>query len=73
MTKVYGKLYEPQLPPERQVLQERQSLLESIKGTDSFWRAGEQYYVTCHCGKHVVTSDVFEADKFAMTHWIGCR
>lgn len=74
MSKTDGrKLYDPQLAPERRIKDEYTALLESIKGTNSMWRAGEQHFVTCRCGEYVVTSDVFEADRFAVRHWVACK
>lgn len=73
MVKTHGKLYEPQIPPEREILKEHRALLDAMQGTNRMMRMGEQYYVTCRCRKHVVTSDVREADKFALSHWVGCR
>lgn len=74
MSKTDGrKLYDPQLDPERKIRTDYTELLESIKGTDSMWRAGEQHFVTCRCGGHIVTSDTFEADRFALRHWTACK
>lgn len=67
------KLYDPQLPPEREIIREKLAILEAMKGADHYVRSGEQCFCTCHCGAYIVTSDLGEADRFCVRHWTACK
>jgi hypothetical protein len=49
--------YNPQLTPEKKVLDEKHKLLKYMKGTKGCTRMGEQYILTCTCQAYQVTSD----------------
>jgi hypothetical protein len=72
VTKPSGKLYEPQLIPERKVLADKEAMLGEQRGTDLVRRVGEQYLMTCHCGAVVVTSDEREVSRFRADHAHPC-
>lgn len=59
---------DPQLDPERKVIAEKQAFVESVRGTNSWTRWGEQYIYSCECSGLVVTSDWELAHVFATRH-----
>jgi hypothetical protein len=60
------KLYDPLIPPERQVVAEKEAL--AARKVTAVTRAGEQFICTCMAGHFVVTSDAGEAEVFANKH-----
>lgn len=60
--------YEPLIPPERVMRDEKAKLIDALRGTDGCVRKGEEYIATCNCGELIVTSDWPLADKFMEKH-----
>lgn len=50
-------LYDPQLIPERKVLEAKQQLIEENRGTNALYRSGEEYFAFCECEAVLVTSN----------------
>lgn len=72
MPKTTGRSpYDPQITPERSILKAKEDMLRSMIGTTRAIRYGEQYLTSCRCGSYIVTSNVYETDKFQDYH-DGC-
>jgi hypothetical protein len=67
------KLYDPQLTPEREVMKEKNKLLNEMKQVVRLTctRSGEQYFLGCKCRAYQVTNDPRIAHQFMIDH-ISC-
>ena len=62
-------LYDPQIPPEREVRSRMLATLEAQRGTSAITRGpSEQYIATCRCGAVDVTSDTSLPSRFGREH-----
>jgi len=70
MTKQTGKLYDPQIPPERVVLALFEAELKNRKGIKKTTRGpGEYYLATCTCNQYVIDSEWNKIAEFENAHF----
>lgn len=66
-------LYDPIIPPEREVVRELEERVAAARGTRSSTRGpGEQFILSCTCRALEVTSDTAREAAFAAEHAL-CR
>jgi hypothetical protein len=66
-------LYDPQIPPEREIVKDLQDQVAARRGTDGATRGpGEQWILSCRCGTLDVTSDMAAPGQFERDH-AACR
>lgn len=69
MAKQTGKLYNPQIPPQREIEAMFANEIKARKGIRKTTRGpGEKYLSTCVCNLYVLTSDWSEVDEFESNH-----